>query len=163
MTVIHIKVIFAIIALLCIIGISIYSSRKEKRKTDLEDDSNSIEVDKKTDSYWESRFNGLKSDYEDREKYHNNRYEQLKSEYEGRESFLREMLDQTRKDYQLMKDELISLQDIKNQLDEKLKQANKKITEYEISLMRLEYRFNNSKSSFSDGNTEVETENQNQT
>lgn len=50
------------------------------------------------------------------------------------------MLDDARKDYQALKQEVQDLQDIKSKLDERLKQANKIIAEYEIRSMKMEQR-----------------------
>lgn len=141
MTAAHIKIIILIVAFFIIVGISIFQSLRAKKKEEYEEKQTSLDVDIKDDTYWENRFKGLKSDYEDREKYHNSRYEQIKAEYENREQFLREMLDSVKSDYQNLKNEVTSLQEIKSQLDDKLKQANSIISEYEIRVRKLESQF----------------------
>lgn len=125
MTGTHIRVIFLIMCFVIIVSLSIWQSYKSKKKEQLEDKQSSLDVGIKDDSYWENRFKGLKADYEDREKYHNQRYEQLKAEYESREQFLREMIEETKKEYQNLKSEVNQLTELKTQLVDKLKAANK--------------------------------------
>lgn len=138
MTSTTIRVIFMLVCLVIIVCLSIWQSYKSKKKEDIEDKQSSLDVGMKDDSYWENRFKGLKADYEDRERYHNQRYEQLKAEYENREQFLREMIEETKKEYQNLKAEVNQLSELKAQLDDKLKAANKIIANYEIRFIKME-------------------------
>ena len=138
MTASTLKLILLIVVILIIIITILVSAIKTKNKDKIDIDSSKLDVDIKDDSYWEKRFNGLKSDYEDRESYHKQRYEQIKAEYESREQFLRKMLEDSRNDYQNIKNELASIQQLNSELQEKLKSANKLIADYEIKCMRME-------------------------
>lgn len=140
MTASSLKLILFLIVIVIIIVAIVISGQRQKKKEELDNNSSKLDVDIKDDSYWEKRFNGLKSDYEDREAYHKQRYEQLKSEYESREQFLRKMLEDSRNDYQTIKQELLDIQKINNELQEKLKAADKMIADYEIKCMKMESR-----------------------
>lgn len=136
----ELKLIFFLIVVVIIIVAIFVASAKAKKKEEIENIASKIDVDIKDDSYWEKRFNGLKTDYEDREAYHKQRYEQLKSEYESREQFLRKMLEDSRNDYQNIKKELLDIQKLNNELQTKLKAADKMIADYEIKCMKMESR-----------------------
>lgn len=140
MTGAYVKLILLIVVIIIIVALIIWSGLKSKKKDSLDVSATKIDVDIKDDSYWEKRFNGLKKDYEDREAYHKERYEQLKSEYESREQFLRQMLEDSRNDYQTIKTELLEIQKVNSELQEKLKKADKLIADYEIKCMKLESR-----------------------
>lgn len=131
------KVLVAIIAFIVVIIMVIMNAKKQRKKEELDDKSTKIDVDTKDDTYWEARFNGLREDYENREKYHNNRYEQLKAEFASREQFLRDMLNDSRSEYQTLKQEIQSITECKNQIEEKLRVANKIIADYEIRNMKI--------------------------
>lgn len=140
MTASTLKLILFLAVVVIIIVTIILNGIKTKKKEELDNNASKIDVDIKDDSYWEKRFNGLKSDYEDREAYHKQRYEQLKSEYESREQFLRKMLEDSRNDYQGIKKELLDIQKLNAELQEKLKAADKMIADYEIKCMKMESR-----------------------
>lgn len=137
---ITIKVILGVLAFIILIVFALRQASAEKKKEQTDTKSSELDVDIKEESYWEQRFNGLKQDYIDRENYHKSKYEQLKTEYDSREQFLRDMLDESRKDYTTLKLEVQELQEIKTQLDDRLRQARQIIADYEMKSAKMEQR-----------------------
>lgn len=138
MSALYIKLIFIAVALIMIIVNVMLVSKKEKKKEDIDVKSANIEVEQKGYEYWKMRFDGLKEDYDNREKYHEEGYEHLRMEYESREQFMRDMLEDARKDYQTLRNEFQELQDAHNKMSEKLVEANRLMADYEIKNMKLE-------------------------
>lgn len=137
---ITIKVILGVLAFIILVVFALRQANSEKKKEQTDTKSSELDVDIKEESYWEQRFNGLKQDYIDRENYHKSKYEQLKTEYDSREQFLRDMLDESRKDYTTLKQEVQELQEIKTQLDDRLRQARQIIADYEMKSAKMEQR-----------------------
>lgn len=78
-------------------------AKHKKEKIELK--SSDLEVQMKHDQYWENRFNGLKIDYDSREKYHREQYELIKKTYEEKEAFLQSCIDKFKSDYSILSDD----------------------------------------------------------